>query len=46
MKKYQLINTGNLLITKACISGTDGNKVLSLLVDTGSSYTIMPVEAL
>jgi predicted aspartyl protease len=28
------------------IAGPEGIKILSLLVDTGSSYTIIPVEAL
>lgn len=46
MRRYKLSNSGNLLITKAAITGPDGIKILSLLVDTGSSYTIIPVEAL
>ncbi len=46
MKTYRLTNSGTLLITKAAIAGPDGIKILSLLVDTGSSYTIIPVEAL
>jgi len=46
MKTYRLANAGTLLITKAAIAGPDGIKILNLLVDTGSSYTIIPVEAL
>ncbi|MBI4684783.1 MAG: hypothetical protein HY755_06250 [Nitrospirae bacterium] len=46
MKKYKLENSGSLLITKAAIAGTDGIKILNLLVDTGSSFTIIPFEAL
>lgn len=46
MKRYKLANSGNLLITKAAIAGPDSIKILSLLVDTGSSYTIIPAEAL
>lgn len=41
MGKYKLSNTGNLLITKAAIAGQNSVKVLSLLIDTGSSYTIL-----
>ncbi len=46
MKIYRLANAGTLLITKAAIAGPDSVKILSLLVDTGSSYTIVPVEVL
>jgi len=46
MKTYRLANAGTLLLTKAAIAGPDGIKILNLLVDTGSSYTIIPVEAL
>jgi predicted aspartyl protease len=46
MKKYSLANSGTLLITKAAIAGPEGIKIVSLLVDTGSSYTIIPVEVL
>ena len=46
MGKYKLANTGNLLITKAAIAGQNSIKVLSLLIDTGSSYIIIPVEVL
>lgn len=46
MKKHRLADSGTLLITKAAIAGPEGIIVLSLLVDTGSSYTIIPVEVL
>jgi predicted aspartyl protease len=46
VKTYRLANAGTLLITKAAIAGPDSVKILSLLVDTGSSYTIVPVEVL
>jgi aspartyl protease family protein len=46
MKAYSLTKAGTLLITKAAVGGPDGVKILSLLIDTGSSYTIIPVEAL
>ena len=46
MRTYRLANAGALLITKTAIAGHEGIKVLSLLVDTGSSYTIIPFEAL
>jgi predicted aspartyl protease len=46
MKKHRLANSGPLLITKAAIAGPEGVIVLNLLVDTGSSYTIIPVEVL
>ena len=40
------IRTGNLLIARATVTGPAGTKVLNLLIDTGSSYTILPVEVL
>lgn len=46
MKRYKLTNSGSLLITKTAIAGPESIKILSLLVDTGSSYTIIPVEVL
>lgn len=46
MRRYHLRRSGNLLITKAAITGPQGTKVLRLLIDTGSSYTVIPVEAL
>jgi len=46
MKRYSLVRVGSLLITKAAVSGPAGTKVLNLLVDTGSTYTIAALEAL
>jgi aspartyl protease family protein len=46
MRHYLPERSGNLLITKAAISGPSGTTVLRLLIDTGSSYTVIPVEAL
>ena len=46
MKSYQLTRVGKLYAAKACIEGEGGTKVLTLLVDTGSTYTIIPAEVL
>lgn len=46
MKRYRLRRLGSLLITKAALHGPAGTKVLNLLVDTGSTYTIAASEAL
>lgn len=46
MKRYSVGRVGSLLITKAALSGPAGTKVLNLLVDTGSTYTIAAVEAI
>jgi len=46
MKRYRLRKTGSLLITKAALTGPQGTKILNLLIDTGSTYTIVPTEAL
>ncbi|ETW99655.1 MAG: hypothetical protein ETSY2_40470 [Candidatus Entotheonella gemina] len=46
MATYSLELAGNLLLTKAAVAGPTGVKVVKLLVDTGSSYTILPVEVL
>ncbi len=43
---YTLTRVGNLLVTRAAVSGPEGTKVINLLVDTGSTYTILPVEVL
>ena len=45
MKRYSVRRVGSLLITKAALSGPAGTKVLNLLVDTGSTYSIAAVEA-
>ena len=46
MTQYLLERVGSLLLTKAAVSGSAGVKVVRLLVDTGSVYTILPVEVL
>ena len=46
MTSYPLERVGNLLVTKAAVGGPAGVKVVRLLVDTGSVYTILPVEVL
>jgi len=45
-KPYRLHQQGNLLVVQAAVGGIDGSViVLRLLVDTGASYTMLPVEA-
>ncbi len=46
MKLQKLIRIGHLLATRAFLKGKGGTKVLTLLIDTGSTYTIIPVEIL
>jgi len=46
MKAYSVKRIGNLLLTRGAVHGPGGTKVIRLLVDTGSSYTILPVEVL
>ncbi|GAI47789.1 unnamed protein product [marine sediment metagenome] len=46
MKKYALQRIGKLLILRAAIFGKEGIRVTKLLVDTGSTYTILPNEVL
>lgn len=46
MRKYQLESYGQLLIARAAIGGKDGVRVIKLLVDTGSSYNILPFDVL
>ena len=46
MEKYHLEKVGSLFLTKAAIKGREGTKVMRLLVDTGSTYTVLPVEVL
>jgi hypothetical protein len=46
MTRYSLERVGSLFLTKAAASGPVGVKVVRLLVDTGSVYTILPVEVL
>jgi aspartyl protease family protein len=45
-KPYRLQREGNLLILRAAVGGMGGSvTVLRLLLDTGASYTMLPVEA-
>jgi len=46
MRKYWLPRIGNLYLTRAAVKGPLAVSVLRLLVDTGSTYTILPVEVL
>ncbi len=46
MKKYKIEKFGSLLFTRCAIKGKDGIIILKILVDTGSTYTILPWEAL
>ena len=47
MKIYHLERRGRLLLLRAAIGGTNGQtSVLRLLLDTGASYTMLPVEVL
>ena len=45
-RSYTLTRTGGLLLARAAVTGSAGTKVINLLVDTGSTYTILPVEVL
>lgn len=46
MTSYRVSCIGNLLVTRGAVHGPGGTKVVRLLVDTGSSFTILPVEVL
>jgi len=46
MKRYSLHRIGNLLALRAAVFGKRGVRVVRLLVDTGSTYTILPDEVL
>jgi len=46
MKKYPVEVYQNLLFTKGAIKGPQRIFTARLLIDTGSSYTILPIEAL
>src|SRR5919106_865131 len=46
MPRYFLEGVGHLLVTKAAVSGPAGVKVVRVLVDTGSVYTVLSVEVL
>ena len=45
-RKYSLQRIGNLLTLRATVSGIQGTRALRLLLDTGSTYTILPNEVL
>ena len=46
-RSYRLNRQGNLLLLRAAIGGADGSVVvLRLLLDTGASFTVLPVEVL
>ncbi len=46
MNTYSLIRIGRLWATRAALTDKGGSKVLTLLIDTGATYTIIPVEIL
>jgi len=46
MKTYPVERYGRLLITRAAVGDKDGTRVVRVLVDTGSSYTILPFDLL
>ena len=46
MKKYALEKHWQLLFTRGAVKGKQGIVSLRLLIDTGSTYTIFPVEVL
>lgn len=46
MKRYTLQRIGKLFTVRSAVSGTHGIRVIRLLVDTGSTYTILPNEVL
>ena len=41
-----MTRTGSLFVARAAVAGPAGTKVIKLLVDTGSTYTVIPVEVL
>ncbi len=46
MKTYKTEIRGGLLFVRAAFTGPEGTKVLKLLLDTGSTFTILPWEIL
>jgi predicted aspartyl protease len=46
VKHYRLEKHWQLLFTRCAVKGNQGIITLRVLVDTGSTYTIMPIEAL
>jgi predicted aspartyl protease len=45
-RRYSLTRIGSLFVARAAVTGPAGTKVIKLLVDTGSTYTVLPVEVL
>ena len=45
-RRYSLTRAGSLFVARAAARGPTGTKVIKLLVDTGSTYTVLPVEVL
>ena len=45
-RRYTLTRAGSLFVARAAVKGPAGAKIIKLLVDTGSTYTILPVEVL
>lgn len=45
-KRYKAQQVGRLLVVRGAIHGSEGTKVVRLLVDTGSSFTVLPIEVL
>ena len=45
-RRYSLSRSGSLLLARAAVTGPGSTKVINLLLDTGSTYTILPVEVL
>ncbi len=46
MKKYELEKCGNRYYTIDSVKGITGIVVIDLLIDTGSTYTILPWEVM
>ncbi|HPD60308.1 MAG TPA: retropepsin-like aspartic protease [Thermodesulfobacteriota bacterium] len=46
MKVYRAEKFGSLLVVKACLEGTESKTYPKLLLDTGSTYTIISYEIL
>src|SRR5262249_14397947 len=45
-RTYTLKRLSSLLLTRAAVTGPGGTKAINLLIDTGSSFTILPLEVL
>jgi len=46
MRTYVLKKSGSLYYTKAAVQGATGVLNVDLLIDTGATYTLLPVESL